>query len=247
MAARDGSVWMVARVPRSSDDLARDTIVRVSESGKITRYTPSIPDVGTTSLAEAPDGAIWYAESQPGRLGRIAPSGHLTEYSSMRFSPSSIAFDGRGVIWFVAQFDNLIGFIGPNGKGRYLFLPHKGSWPARITRGPDGAMWFTEYHGPRIGRIDDRGKISEFSLGSECCPQDIVAGRSGDLWFSDNGDSAVSRITLNGNVTRYPIGSPFSMDDVQGLAMDRDGSLLMADTVLSNQRQGFVTRAVLKQ
>jgi virginiamycin B lyase len=164
----------------------------------------------------------------------------------MRYSPSSIAFDSRGLAWFVCQFDNLIGFIGPGGKGKYLFLPHKDSWPDRIVRGPDGAMWFTEYHGDRIGRIDGRGKISEFRLGTGCCPQDIVAGRRVDLWFSDNGDSAISRITVNGIITRYPIDSVFGQDDVQGLAVDRDGSLLFADTSMSIHSEGYVTRAILR-
>src|SRR5579862_8306665 len=35
----------------------------------------------------------------------------------------------------------------------------------RITLGPDGNLWFTEYAGNRIGRITPSGVVTEFSDG----------------------------------------------------------------------------------
>jgi hypothetical protein len=36
--------------------------------------------------------------------------------------------------------------------------------PYAITTGPDGALWFTQYRGHRIGRITTAGEVTEFSL-----------------------------------------------------------------------------------
>src|SRR5919204_2229399 len=35
--------------------------------------------------------------------------------------------------------------------------------PQVITRGPDGALWFTERDRPGIGRIDSNGTVTEFT------------------------------------------------------------------------------------
>src|SRR5690242_11933159 len=39
-------------------------------------------------------------------------------------------------------------------------LPAANSGPASIVVGPDGALWFTEFHRARIGRIDRRGHVT---------------------------------------------------------------------------------------
>ena len=44
-------------------------------------------------------------------------------------------------------------------------LLHSGSLPTGIAAGPDGAVWFTERNGNRIGRISATGAITEFPTG----------------------------------------------------------------------------------
>ena len=43
-------------------------------------------------------------------------------------------------------------------------LPMKKSGPYGITVGHDGAIWFTENGGNRIGRISLDGKITEYAV-----------------------------------------------------------------------------------
>ena len=45
-------------------------------------------------------------------------------------------------------------------------LPNAGSNPYGIAAGPDGALWFTQYNGNRIGRITTAGAITEFGRAS---------------------------------------------------------------------------------
>src|SRR5258708_32488259 len=51
----------------------------------------------------------------------------------------------------------------------------KGSGSIDITTGPDGAMWFTDGIGLRIGRITTAGEVTEFP---------IPSGGGGSLPFS---------------------------------------------------------------
>jgi streptogramin lyase len=71
-----------------------------------------------------------------------------------------------------------------------------GSNLREIAAGPDGALWFTENSGNRIGRITTAGVITEFSTGMTAgsYPYGIAAGPDGALWFADAGDR-IGRIT----------------------------------------------------
>ena len=61
--------------------------------------------------------------------------------------------------------------------------------PAGIVAGPDGALWFTEENGNRIGRITTGGAIAEFTAGlsAGALPTKITAGPDGRMWFSESG------------------------------------------------------------
>lgn len=61
------------------------------------------------------------------------------------------------------------------------------SGPFGIALGSDGAVWFTEITGNKIGRLDTDGKIIEYDLPEKASfPSMIVAGPDGALWFTEN-------------------------------------------------------------
>src|SRR5215208_2077097 len=65
-------------------------------------------------------------------------------------------------------------------------LPTAGSSPAVITAGPDGALWFTEAEGNKIGRVNTAGVITEFVIPTAgSSPGVITAGPDGALWFTE--------------------------------------------------------------
>src|ERR1700743_2564700 len=58
----------------------------------------------------------------------------------------------------------------------------------RIVAGPDGALWFVEYLGNKIGRITTTGAITEFPVPtSGGGPAGITTGPDGALWFAELG------------------------------------------------------------
>src|SRR5216683_1046064 len=63
-------------------------------------------------------------------------------------------------------------------------VPTASSNPNGITAGPDGALWFTEFNGNKIGRITTAGGITnEFKIPTaNSGPVGIVAGPDGALW-----------------------------------------------------------------
>src|SRR5882724_9448139 len=62
--------------------------------------------------------------------------------------------------------------------------PTPGSGPTLITAGSDGALWFTEQSGNKIGRITTSGTVTEFPIPTPAStPYGIGAGPDGNIWF----------------------------------------------------------------
>lgn len=75
-------------------------------------------------------------------------------------------------------------------------LPHPGSQPWGITIGPDGAVWFAEVAGNRLGRISRDGWITECALAQGSIPTDLVTGSDRNLWFTENATNRIARLTI---------------------------------------------------
>jgi virginiamycin B lyase len=91
-------------------------------------------------------------------------------------------------------------------------VPTPLSQPAGITLGPDGALWFTEENGHKIGRITTAGQITEYPTPTQpSAPNEITAGPDGALWFTEFGANPpkIGRLTTAGVFTEFdlPVGT----------------------------------------
>jgi len=100
-------------------------------------------------------------------------------------------------------------------------LPTPNMRPTGITAGPDGALWFTEWH--RIGRVTTTGTVTEFSLPTPGVPGDITVGPDGALWFTETSGNKIGRMTTTGTVTEFPLTTPNSRPD--GITAGPDGAV----------------------
>jgi streptogramin lyase len=119
--------------------------------------------------------------------------------------------------------------IGPPIVGAFtsFAIPTRQSSVGDIAAGPDGALWFTETSGNRIGRITTAGAITEFVLGpygGDTGPLNIAAGRDGALWFTEPGANTIGRMTAAGSVTHYAVPTPDS--ELSAITVGADGAQL---------------------
>src|SRR6266566_3906749 len=104
-------------------------------------------------------------------------------------------------------------------------IPTVNSGPNDITAGPDGAMWFTEGNGNKIGRMTTADITTEFPIPTvNSGPFGITAGPDGALWFTELGGNKIGRITTAGVITEFaiPNSSP------GGITAGPDGALWFA-------------------
>jgi virginiamycin B lyase len=89
--------------------------------------------------------------------------------------------------------------------------------------GPDGNLWFTEYAGNKIGRMNPAGQvINEYLLASNSLPIGIAVGPDGNLWFTENSGNKIGRITTAGQLTEFQTDQN---DLPMGIAAGPDGNL----------------------
>jgi len=184
-------------------------------------------------ITGGPDGALWFTEANPGKIGRVTIAGMITNefvISTANSQPVGIAAGSDGALWFTEYGSNKIGRITTAGVITDFAIATANSGPHGITAGPDGALWFTEYtNAGKIGRITTAGAITEFAIPTAASfPYWIAAGPDGALWFTEEGGNKIGRITTAGTFTEFPI--PTANSNVYGIAAGSDGALWFAES-----------------
>lgn len=126
-----------------------------------------------------------------------------------------------GNAWVLLQAADRIARVSRNGAVRFFQLA-PGSHPNSVaTLGR--AAWFTEIGRGRIGRIDEAGRIVEFSVpGHGLGLRDIVSTNSG-LWFIESHGDRVGYVSQSGVMREF--GLPNKVDSITVAA---NGDLLGA-------------------
>jgi len=194
----------------------------------ITELSAGITSTDIRDVATGPDGNLWFTEWDSDKIGRITPTGVVTEFGEgikAGAAPSGIVGGPDGNVWFTEQARDRIGQITPAGVVREFSIGISvGGAPADIAVGPDHNLWFTEKSGNRIGRITTDGTITEFKLGitADSRPLGITAGPDGNVWFTEEGGSRVGRINPFGFITEFdiPLGGTTA-----GITSGPDGNL----------------------
>lgn len=152
--APDRSVWFTESCGhrgRGMDGSEGSTIGRIMPGGKIVRH--GLTGNGhPVSIALGPDGTVWFGMAALGYrdpyLGRVGPTGTVTEYRVPRAEPGSIAVGPEGRLWFPSTFGGgivrALDSIGPGGRLAPPICadPTCRLSPAALTAAPDGSLWY---------------------------------------------------------------------------------------------------------
>lgn len=150
----DGTIWFTEQAGR---------IGYVAIDGRVGGIP--IPE-RAAALAADQDGSLWFTESGRNAVGRIAPSGAVSEYPlpARLAGPGAIVAAPDGTIWFTETRANQIGQIDLNGQIEEFPLPAPDSQPGGMAVAGDDTVWFTELHARRLARIDGSGAIHELDV-----------------------------------------------------------------------------------
>lgn len=149
MVDRKGMVWTTG--------YGNGTIGKLRPStGTIAEFAvPSGNASGPHTLALGNDDeTLWFTMQTGNRIGSVDTlTGRIAEYETSG-SPSGIAVDRAGNVWWCRSGDDKLGRLDPwTGKISELDLG-RGSRPRRIATSPDGMLWVTLYGNGRLAKVD---------------------------------------------------------------------------------------------
>ncbi len=127
---------------------------KVSVNGNFTIYSiPGTNDV--KGIRTGPDGNFWFAVQDANEIGRLTPSGVLTEFAipTPNSQPTDITVGPDGKLWFSEAATNQLARITTSGTITEFPIPTPNSGILSIATGADGNLWFTESNANQIGRF----------------------------------------------------------------------------------------------
>jgi sugar lactone lactonase YvrE len=186
-------------------------------------------------ITTGPDGNLWFTELNGDKIGRLTPSGTVSEFAvpTSGSGPDGITTGPDGNLWFTELNGDKIGRVTPSGTVSEFAVPTAGSGPDGITTGPDGNLWFTELNGDKIGRVTPSGTFSELAVPTAGSgPSGITTGPDGNLWFTELNGDKVGRVTPSGTVTEFAVPTAGSGPD--GITAGPDGNVWFTESYGSN-------------
>src|SRR5579863_3976882 len=125
-------------------------------------------------------------------------------------------------------------------------LPTQGAQAGYVAVGSDGAVWFTEFNEPKIGRVDPLGNLTEYAIPSGNYGVEIAAGLSGTLWSTEiiptsgPNPAAIGAISTSASITEYPVPNA-ATSQLQGIALGPYSNMWFIDS--GNDEIGTITPA----
>ena len=265
LASNGRAIWVSA-----FDDASVD---RVSPADAETVFNNGPLDLGCTAgggcisgtaiegMAAGSDHSLW-GYTGDDRLFHITASGSISHRTVKALNRKGDFVQGIAVgpdqdIWLVVNDgsqggdDGAIVRVTPAGRAT-TYTGTGIANPTSITRGHDGAMWFTNggvrpslgggtfgpLAGNSIGRIDQAGTVTTYAGttgASAGVPANIASGPGHALWFTTKvgGKTGIGRITTGGVITDFVNSDTRSADSIAG---GPDGALWF--TAVHNVKAG---------
>jgi streptogramin lyase len=229
VAGSDGNLWFADQT---------GAIGKITVSGAVTEYPISAPFGSPFDIALGPDGNIWFTEIFGGKIGRVTPSGTVTEFS-VGGEPTGITAGPDGNMWFADMLLNGVRTMTTSGTLGALFVGGLDN-PREIVTGADGNLWVTDFNSAAITRISPGGSSTTFQLPpGSFFPHGITAGPDGNVWFTASG--AIGNITPTGTITEFstPSGqNPFE------IASGSDGNLWFTEPAIASVARAMPTGTI---
>lgn len=249
LASGDGlSAEQGAVLPQlSENDAYRSNIMLINVSSAVATATVSLHDGSGREVGH------YEVTLQPGeRVQHDKPFRTIAQQTDVARGYARVHVNtGSGVVAFASVADNItndpttITMCAPPPAAQpkvteFAAGISPSAGPQGITAGPDGALWFAEWKGGRIGRITTDGVVTEYSAGISPSPsiECIANGPDGNVWFTETNRNRVGRVTMSGQVTEFSAGITNGGAPI-GIAAGPDGALWFTES--GKSRIGRIT------
>jgi len=177
-----------------------------------------------------------------GSVAKIAtvPGELLSGFATASFNNTYAVFAQGAPTSFVVGHTYVFQYYSVSATFAGHAIPTNLGTPNGIMAGSDGALWFTELVGNKIGRITTAAAFTEFTVPTTVTggpyftssgPSGIAAGPDSALWFTEVVGNKIGRISTSGSITEFAVpttvasGTYGTSSAPQGIAAGSDGAL----------------------
>jgi virginiamycin B lyase len=210
IVGQDGGVWYAGngngRIGRLDPNTGALRIIRMPDAAARDPHT----------LLGDGQGNIWFSVQGGAFVGRLA-----MESGDVRLIPTGggtrpygVWLDSKGHAWFNLFGTNRVAAIDPaTFEKRELATPRESARTRRIAVTPDDAVWYTDFAGGYIGRLDPvTGQAQEWLTpgGERSQPYAMIVDDRGVVWYSECARDAAVIAAFDPATARFVHRTPVS-------------------------------------
>jgi virginiamycin B lyase len=225
--------------------LAGASVAQAASVGTLKQFKTPTANSSPSHITEGSDGNLWFTESpnvDPQNIGRITPSGDITEFAACNSCfPNDIA-QGPDNILYYTNNDNLLGRMTTDGQS--LAPVSQGVFVGGNRLAVHGdIVWITDFNRDVIWRYDTTAADPSTAFTSFAPPTpgsnpgDIAVDKAGIVWFTENSPSpgAIARFDPTAAVgeqfTETPVPAGEGFPRSIAVATDAAGTIWYTRTV----------------
>jgi virginiamycin B lyase len=209
------------------------SVAEAAPIGTLKQFRIPTANGNPSEITRGSDGNFWFTESHVNppqsdnhHVGRITPSGDITEFLVCQFCfPSDIAQGSNGILYFTKS-DPGLGRITTDGTVLPDVVP-----PNTLANGNGVAasgddVYFTAFNTNSIWRYNAAtDAFTEFQVPTPgAIPYDITVAPDGSVWFTEFGADQLGRLNpATGAITETPVGD--GPNGPRGITVATDGKV----------------------
>jgi virginiamycin B lyase len=233
IADPEGNIWYTGNSNATLGKLDPKT-------GKITEYKTAARD--PHSMVIHRNGMIYFTAQGARVIGRFSPqTGETTEVPTEP-NPYGIQMGADGTLWIAFNGTNKIGALHPDTMAiRYYEVPGAGTRIRRLGLSSDGMVWYGNFTGGTIGRLDPRsGAVKEWPSPSGPGSQPYALAVVRDVvWYNESGMRPDALVRFDPRTETFQSWAiPSGVGIVRNFGVTRDGRLIIHQS--SSNRVGLV-------
>jgi streptogramin lyase len=186
------------------------------------------------------NGYLWFTECTPNQIGRMSPTGEMTEFAlpsapGERHCPQGMSASPDQNLWYTDTEAGVIAYLTPDGISTEVAVLAASSPQALYLVGGD-SFWFTGYAG-HLGSLSWAGEITSHFAGYQGTWQELVSDRDDDVWVTGFASDVIGRCTRQDECTIIPM--PSGGNYPYGITVVSDGNIWFTEA--AGNRIGRIT------
>ena len=192
------------------------SLAQAAPIGTLKQFKIPTPNANPKSITSGADGNFWFTEShvdppqsENHHVGRITPSGAITEFLVCAFCfPNDIVQGPNGVLYFTKS-DPGLGRITTSGTVLPDVVPANTLANGSGVAASGNGIYFAAFNTNSIWRYDVvTDAFTEFPIPTAAAsPSDVAAAADGSIWFGEFGVDKLARLDpTTGAITEFSLG-----------------------------------------